>query len=500
MNTLQKEILSLDHVLSAGDIVNLAMRMLDCMNKEITLHSFRTAYLALHISKFHRLHEDCSVQHLVLMSLLHTIGFFHSEVQFNYSPFDSNPDYFSDNIQTESKYVFASYYLEYMTPLKGDARALAAFNSLYDRSTTMAIYQEEYKNTIYFCARISDFVSKHSDEKLPDDLNELAPGHFDPTIVRAFNLAEKKFNLIWNLKNGNFQPAVTGYLYALNLPFEQTKQLEKILVYFIDFKSTCTMKHCINTSCYAFALGRRKGLNHKDLSSLYTSALLHDIGKMATPQRILEFPGKLRPEDMGIMRHHVNHSKRLLTGFVPDDILTNVYRHHEKLNGSGYPCHIKGDEISLIQRILTVADITSALGDTRSYKAEYPKETIIEIIKGMTDDGELDPEITKYVIEDFDNLKQELRDLQNVLKVDFSKVVSHYNSYIFSNMPGFTNEDLEPVDGLEPMDGLDPMGGLEPVDELEIVDGGEEIDRFEVIGGLEPVDEDLDEPEDLEEI
>ncbi len=113
------------------------------------------------------------------------------------------------------------------------------------------------------------------------------------------------------------------------------------------------------------------GLSPAKLSELYCSAILHDIGKIATPQRILEFPGKLAPEDMGIMRHHVNHSKRILSGHAPEQIIENVYRHHEKLDGKGYPRHLERKDLNLIQRILTVADITSALNDTRSYKAEF---------------------------------------------------------------------------------------------------------------------------------
>ena len=201
------------------------------------------------------------------------------------------------------------------------------------------------------------------------------------------------------------------------------------------------MKHSINTSSISLSLGLRLNLNDDDMTKLYTSAFLHDIGKMSTPQKILESPGKLSPEDMGIMRHHVKHSKRILNGLVSDEIVEIVYRHHEKLTGKGYPWHVAGKDLTLLQRILTVADITSALNDSRSYKGNFSKEKTISIISNMTNKGELDPAITKFIIEDFDTILQEEQIFQNMLQVDFSKVIAYYNDYIF-------NETYDWIDSL----------------------------------------------------
>lgn len=451
MDSLQKEILSLDHQVSAGDIMNIALRMLSCMNREIISHSFRTAYLALNLAKYHKMHEECNVQRLVLISLFHTIGYFHEEPLYHYSPYSNDLTFFSRDISTESKYLFASYYLEYMTPIGRDAHALAAFNCDYDEGRTRGIYQEEYKNIIYFCARISEYISKNPDKTLPQDLMSLDPRCFDPHLIKPFQRAERELQLVENIRNNNYQSVVTGFLYGIEYDPEETKQIEMLLIYLLDFKSTSTMKHCVNTSCFAFLLDKKMQLNHHQLSSLYISALLHDLGKIATPQRILEFPGKLSPEDMGIMRYHVNHSKRLLTGFVPDDILENVYRHHEKLNGQGYPCKIAADQLTTIQRILTVADITSALNDSRSYKAEFSKEKTLSILKDMTDKGELDPVITNIVIADFDGLLEEVKKLQQVLKVDLSKIFAHYNSYIYRELEN-TDDEVEKLDDLEELE------------------------------------------------
>ena len=458
MLSLEKCMSQVHHVLKADQMANITLRMLACINREAVLHSVRTAYLSYKTVCVHPMNEKCLPEKLVMLAIFHTLGFFREDIHFNYFPHEANLDYFSNEKATESKYVFACYYLEYMTPLKSDAVGLQNFLQPYNKDLRQYVYQEEYKDVIAMCARISDYVNKNPDKPLPADINEIAPGYFDPEYAEAFVKANKENVLTETIKAGTHFDEINQLVSSIQLSPEDNKMLEKMLIHLLDFKSTTTMKHSINTSSYALSLGLRMNLSSEELTILYNSAFLHDIGKMATPQRILEFPGKLSPEDMGIMRHHVNHSKRILSGFVSDEILETVYRHHEKLNGKGYPRKVEGKDLTLIQRILTVADITSALHDSRSYKGEFSKDKILSIIKDMTDNGELDPQITKFVIEDFDELVKEQQIFQSILAVDFSKVIVNYNNYIYEDV------DLW-VDNL--MDASTNYDEIEDIEELE---------------------------------
>ena len=461
MLSLENGMNNVHHVLKADQMANIALKMLACINREVVLHSVRTAYLAYKTVCVHPMKKECSPEKLVMLAIFHTLGFFHEDIHFNYFPHEANLNYFSNEKATESKYVFACYYLEFMTPLKSDAVGLQNFLEPYNKDLRQYVYQEEYKDIIYLCARISDYVMKNPEKSLPQDLNELAPGHFDPEYVAAFAQANKNNVLIETIKAGTHVEEVTKVISSIQLPDEANKMLEKMLIHLLDFKSTSTMKHSINTSSYALSLGLRMNLSSKDLTTLYNSAFLHDIGKMATPQRILEFPGKLSPEDMGIMRHHVNHSKRILSGFVDDEILETVYRHHEKLNGKGYPRHVEGKDLTLVQKILTVADITSALHDSRSYKGEFNKDKIISIIKEMTDKGELDPQITKYVIEDFDELLKEQQFFQGMLSIDFSRVIINYNNYIYEDVDLWVENLLNATTPYEEIEDIEELEDLE---------------------------------------
>ncbi len=439
--------------------------MLGSINKNITFHSLRTAYLAWKLTE--TINDNrLNTRNIVVLALYHTLGYFREDTIFGYNPHDTNIDFFSEEKQITSKYVFSCYYLKYMTPLGDDALALENFTQPFNEDMKHFLYQEKYKAIIYLCARISAYLYHHGDEYLPENINEIAPGYFDTEYVRAFNIANRDNVLVEAVKDDNFVDELSDYLNTITFEKKDSEMLEKLLIYFLDFKSTYTVSHAINTSCYALSLGKRMKLSPEELSELYCSAILHDIGKIATPQRILEFPGKLSPEDMDIMKHHVNHSKRILSGHAPEQIIENVYRHHEKLNGTGYPQHLTGDKLNLIQRILTVADITSALNDSRSYKAEFSTDKTKSIITKMTEAGELDPAISKFVLEDFDTIVSEQQYLYKVLCVDFSHVLARHSDYIFDNTEFMADSLIDEAAQDKDSDDLDNMAELDELEEI----------------------------------
>lgn len=467
MDSIHKCLRSLKQILKPGDIIHISLKMLGSINREITSHGVRTAYLAWKIAQTHQLNNKCTVQNLVMLALYHTLGYFREDFNFEYHPQDHLVDYFTEGKATDSKYVFACYYLKFMTPLGEDAVALENFNQPYNEDIKHFIYQEEYKSIIYLCARISDFLHKNPDKELPENLNELAPGYFDPEYVEAFNFANKDNCLVNAIRENKFSDEFSEYVSTIKFTGNDNEQFEKILIYFLDFKSTYTVSHIINTTCYAISIGNRMNLSGEELSELFLSAVLHDIGKIATPQSILEFPGKLSPEQMGIMKHHVNHSKRIINGHAPEKIVENVYRHHEKLNGKGYPARIPAEELTLIQRILTVADITSALNDSRSYKKEFSTNKTISIITEMTENGELDPKVTSFIQNNFDEISADQKVLHEILKVEFSHVLNNYNNYLFDNTDiladiAISNNTDDNIDAI-----LEKIEDIEAIDDLE---------------------------------
>ena len=110
----------------------------------------------------------------------------------------------------------------------------------------------------------------------------------------------------------------------------------------------------------------------RDLEILYYGSLLHDIGKIVIPLSILEAPRRLTDEEMRIMKAHVVITGKILEGIMDERIVNVAYRHHEKLDGTGYPQGLRAEDLSQLERIVAVGDILSALYSKRSYKDSFP--------------------------------------------------------------------------------------------------------------------------------
>lgn len=232
---------------------------------------------------------------------------------------------------------------------------------------------------------------------------------------RALDLflrAEKTYGIISKLKDGSYYAELDRALATRRYSEDQKHNYITMLNYLIDFRSEHTVLHTLGTTTFALELARLLEFPSKDIESLYYGALLHDIGKVDIPVEILEAPRRLSDKEMNVMKSHVINTENILRGIVDDEVLNIAIRHHEKMDGSGYPYGIKEDMLTPMQRVVAVADILSALYQKRSYKDSMPKEKIAAILKEDMENGKLCSVVTECaianldsIIKDFDNRK-----------------------------------------------------------------------------------------------
>jgi HD-GYP domain-containing protein (c-di-GMP phosphodiesterase class II) len=123
-------------------------------------------------------------------------------------------------------------------------------------------------------------------------------------------------------------------------------------------------------------------VSESEFVHLRRGAMLHDIGKMGIPDDVLLKPGPLSEEEWVIMRRHAEYARDMLSEIeFLDPALDIPYLHHEKWDGSGYPCGLRGEEIPLAARIFAVADVWDALRSDRPYRAAWPDEKALAYIK-----------------------------------------------------------------------------------------------------------------------
>ena len=138
----------------------------------------------------------------------------------------------------------------------------------------------------------------------------------------------------------------------------------------IESTDSYTFGHSERVASYAAALAKGLGLDDADVTTVRIGAYLHDLGKVRVPHEILNKPGKLTAEEFGIMKLHPEYGLEMLASVeFPWDIKPIIRSHHEKINGTGYPDRLRGDEIPLTAQVICVVDVYDALTTTRSYRA-----------------------------------------------------------------------------------------------------------------------------------
>lgn len=156
----------------------------------------------------------------------------------------------------------------------------------------------------------------------------------------------------------------------------------------IEAKDPCTHEHCDRLARYSVALAERLGLPDEERVALRRAGIVHDIGKVAVPERILLKPGPLDPEERRIMQTHPVVGERICAPLKTFRLVLPIIRHHhEKMNGTGYPDGLHYDQIPLTARILQTVDIYDALVTDRPYRKALPHERAFAILREEVDRG-----------------------------------------------------------------------------------------------------------------
>ncbi|MFC4258037.1 HD-GYP domain-containing protein [Marinobacter lacisalsi] len=164
-------------------------------------------------------------------------------------------------------------------------------------------------------------------------------------------------------------------------------------------KDNYLLEHSVNLSVLMSIFGKSVGHSSDVLHQTIVGALLHDIGKILTPDEILHKPGRLTPEEFEIMKEHAAHSHQILAGTegIGELSVLTAAEHHERLDGSGYPKGLRDDEISVYGRMAAIADVYDAITSDRVYhKGMTPTQGLKKLLEWSGD--HLDPTLVRHFI------------------------------------------------------------------------------------------------------
>lgn len=208
-----------------------------------------------------------------------------------------------------------------------------------------------------------------------------------------------------DLKN-NLQSEVEKKTKKVNEQKEELEQLSleiiKTLATTIDAKDPYTKGHSSRVAHYSMVLAQKLGFNEKELEDLQIMALLHDVGKVGIPDRVLNKPGRLEEEEFAVIKNHTIYGYDILKGISSLKRISDVARHHhERYDGKGYPDGLSGANIEAEARIVGIADAYDAMSSNRVYRKALGKEVIRqELVRGR--ETQFDPNYLDIFLELFD--------------------------------------------------------------------------------------------------
>ncbi len=177
-----------------------------------------------------------------------------------------------------------------------------------------------------------------------------------------------------------------------------SEQAARTILKALDAKDSYTYGHSMRVAYFSLVTGTEAQLSAEEMYELELSAIFHDIGKIGTPDAVLNKPSRLSEEEFLIMKQHPEKSWEILQDYQGfEKIASNARFHHERFDGKGYPLGLKGDEIPTAARIILIADTFDAMTSTRPYRKGLPYEVAFDELIQFSG-TQFDPQLVKMFI------------------------------------------------------------------------------------------------------
>jgi putative nucleotidyltransferase with HDIG domain len=208
--------------------------------------------------------------------------------------------------------------------------------------------------------------------------------YVDDNLIERAKITEPFGYMIKPFQKRELHSTIAMALYKHKSEIELLEGLEKMvdaLGYAFEMRDPYTGGHQRRVSKLAEAIAREMGCSHDEIRGIRLASLVHDIGKIQVPSEILSKPGKLTDNEFAIIKTHPQAGYDILKRIqFPWPIADMIYQHHEKLDGSGYPRGLKGDEIIFQAKIMAVADTVEATSSHRPYRPALGVDKALEHI------------------------------------------------------------------------------------------------------------------------
>lgn len=405
-------------LVSTKNIYDIVRRAMGVMDSKLMMHGEITGYIFYNMLKAEGQCTAMELAEYTLLGMLHDVGM----IKTGYK--DGIVQCETTNVWAHS--IYGYLFMKYLSPVGDKAEIILYHHLPYKLHSQIKSRYMKITEYLTLADKMDVFMRMNGHGMENDYFVRNANITFSAKAMELFQAAQNQFQFMDKLKTQEYQEEMGELFEKVNFSEKQKKGFLEMLVYAIDFRSQQTVIHTMSTKTFALELGRMMRVSTMDLQILYYGALLHDIGKIVIPLSILEAPRRLTDEEMRVMKAHVVITDKILRGIMDPRIVEVAARHHEKLDGTGYPKGLTGDDLTELERIAAVADILSALYGKRSYKDSMPPEKVKEILRSDADNGKICGKVVQIAINNYDAI---IRDYERERSETMEKYIEITNQY-----------------------------------------------------------------------
>ena len=405
-----------EQAISAQTMIDIINTALNGVDYRLVSHGLRVAIMSHQMLLKLGQRDPQYLQDAFITALLHDTGAYKTD------DIDQMVAFESSNIWNHSLYGYL--FLRKFFPLSKFAEAVLYHHLDFCYMNSIEPGLRRLAQVIHLCDRVDVYnENNYRPERLPALLRKEAGRQFDPELVELFLQLDEQCRFItlpFEKWKADYQEI------ALWIDRDKMQRYLEMVVFAIDFKSSFTVTHSVTTRTISTELAKLWGMDEQTIYDIWIGSLLHDVGKLYVETAIVEAPGRLTPEEMEQMRQHVDGTREVLEGRISESILEIACRHHEKLNGTGYPRKLSAPDLTIPQRIVCVADIASALSCARSYKPAFGKEKVLGILWEMVQAGELDERVVQLLEIKYDVIQEKVAQAAHGVQQIYDKLQHSY--------------------------------------------------------------------------
>jgi hypothetical protein len=367
-------------------------------------HGSRVAYMVYKMLQDEGQYEEFELADIVMVATFHDIGAYKTE-----------RGKINDILRYESRdsmahSIYGYLFLRYLSPVPDLAKIIMYHHRDHEH---LADVDYEYKKIAEYVniAEKMDIYSTTMGSQFDLFMFDKQAGtKISKEGLEHFYTCEAKYGMFDKLQSGEYQQEldeITDYMLFSN---EDKDKFLEMLMYCLGFRSESVVVDTVTTVCICEEIANRMMLSDPEKELLHYAALIHDIGMLALPQEIIEASRKLEPDEVKLVRTHVEIAGEELSGKMSNEVVSIALTHHEREDGSGYPLRLQGGQMNMSQKILQVADVVSALINKRSYRDALPKEKVVAILNEEVTKKRLKRQVVNVFLSSYDSIVQHVKE------------------------------------------------------------------------------------------